>query len=566
MTAMLPEWTTACPDWEERIVKKKSLMPCKPLFPNVAEVALNVFNSLKVVDVTDSPEMGEIVREWVTEFAAAIFGAYDQESKRRLINEFFLLIPKKNTKSTIAAFIMLTALILNDRMSAELIILAPTKEIADNSFNPISDAIKHDEELAAMMNVSPHTKTITHLGTNATLKVVAADTNTVGGKKASWILIDELHLFQKMSTAGSMFREATGGRASRPEGCIIWLSTQSNEPPCGVFKQKLDYARDVRDGKIINQRFLSLLYEFPQYMVEDETYKDPSNFHIPNPNFGTSVDPEQLFDDFEKAKYEGEEDLKDFFAKRLNVQIGMNLRANRWAGADFWEVKERVLDLDKLIEKSSCITVGFDGGGLDDLFSMYVVGRDKDFRPLWRGWSMSWLHPIALERRKENKQLMEDFEKAGELKIVENIGEDVQQAGVIAKLIYDTGKMPEHAFGLDKLGMPSLLDGLLAAGIPQEAMLAVPQGYMLSGYATTTERKLAEGTFVPAKQGLVKWAVSNAKGKMSGNALMITKQESGKGKIDPVIAMFNAVALMSSNPEPVQQCDIDEYLDNMVMG
>lgn len=548
MTAKLPDWTTACPDWEKRIVKGQSLMPCKPLFQNVADVALKTFNSLKVVDVLGSPEMGEIVREWVIEFTAVIFGAFDQETKRRLINEFFLLIPKKNTKSTIAAFIMLTALILNDRLSAELIILAPTKEVADNSFNPIRDAIWADAELDAMMNVSEHTKTITHLGTGSTLKVVAADTDSVGGKKASWILVDELHLFQKKSNAGSMFREATGGLASRHEGCLIWLSTQSNEPPCGVFKQKLDYARDVRDGKIINKKFLSLLYEFPRHMIDSEEYKNPENFHIPNPNYGTSVDPEQLNDDYGQAQYAGEEDLKDFFAKRLNVEIGMNLRANRWAGADFWEAKERVFDLDHLIEKSECITIGFDGGGLDDLFSMYVVGRDKEYRALWRGWSMSWMHPIALERRKENKQRMEDFEKAGELTIVENIGDDVAEAGKIAKRIYDTRKMPEQGFGLDKLGMPALLDGLLEAGIPQEAMLAIPQGYMLSGYATTAERKLAEGTFVPSKQGLVKWAVSNAKGKMSGNALMITKQESGKGKIDPVIAMFNAVAIMSTNP------------------
>ncbi|MEX7508234.1 terminase large subunit, partial [Acinetobacter baumannii] len=103
MTAKLPDWTTACPDWADRIVKGQSLMPCKPLFQDVADVALRTFNSLKVVDVLDSPEMGEIVREWVTEFVAAIFGAYDKKSKRRLINEFFLLIPKKNTKSTIAA-------------------------------------------------------------------------------------------------------------------------------------------------------------------------------------------------------------------------------------------------------------------------------------------------------------------------------------------------------------------------------------------------------------------------------------------------------------------------------
>lgn len=550
MTAKLPDWTTACPDWEERIVQGKSLMPCKPLFQDVADVALKTFNALKVVDVMDSPEMGEIVREWVTEFVAAIFGAYNPESRRRLINEFFLLIPKKNTKSTIAAFIMLTAFILNGRMSAELIILAPTKEVADNSFNPIRDAIRADPDLDEMMNISEHTKTITHNGTAATLKVVAADDKSTGGKKASWVLVDELHLFQTMSSAASMFREATGGMASRHEACLIWLSTQSKEPPCGVFKTKLDYARDVRDGKVINKKFLPLIYEFPQSMIDSEEYKDPKNFHIPNPNYGTSVDPEQLEDDHEKALYAGEEDTKDFFAKRLNVQIGMNLRQGRWAGSDFWEEKERIMTLDELIEKSACITVGFDGGGLDDLFSMYVVGRDKDYRPLWRGWSMSWIHPIAMERRKENKQLMEDFEKAGELVIVENIGDDVDQAGAIAKRIFDTGKMPEQAFGLDQLGMPSLLDGLLAAGIPQESMMAVPQGYKLSGYATTAERKLAEGTFIPAKQALVKWAVSNAKGKVTGNAVMITKQESGKGKIDPVIAMFNAVALMSMNPEP----------------
>ena len=549
MTAKLLDWTTACPDWQERIVKKQSLMACKPLFPEVADVALNVFKELVLVDVVGSPKIGDITREWVYEFVAAIFGAYDQKNQKRLIREFFLLISKKNTKSTIAAGIMLTALILNSRLSAELIILAPTKEVADNSFAPARDMVKADAELSEMMNVSEHTRTITHLGTGATLKVIAAESEAAAGKKASWILIDELWVFGKRANAESMIREATGGLVSRPEGCIIYLTTQSDDVPAGVFKQKLDYAREIRDGNVKNKQFLPLIYEYPKPMLESQEYLDTNTWYISNPNLGASVDLDFLTNQWEQVQLNDENSKRDFLAKHLNVEIGMNLRANRWAGADFWENSERKLTLNQLIGKSECITVGFDGGGLDDLFGMYVVGRDKEDRSLWYGWSKAWIHPIALERRKENAPRMKDFEKQGDLVIVENIGDDVAEAGDIAKMIFDTGKMPEQGFGLDKLGMPSLQDGLIEKGIQIEAMVAIPQGYMLSGYATTTERKLAEGKFIPAAQPLMKWCVSNAKGKMSGNALMITKQESGKGKIDPVIAMFNAVAIMSMNPD-----------------
>lgn len=543
-------WSTACPDWEQKIAKGQSLMPCRPLFPEEAEMALDVFKSLIVTDVIGQPTMGEITRPWVFEFVASIFGAYSEDESRRLIREFFLLIPKKNSKSTLAAFIMLTALIMNDRGSAELIILAPTKEVADNSFIPIRDAIKADEELSALLNISEHTKTITHRSTNATLKVVAAESNTVGGKKASWILIDELHLFQKNAGAASMFREATGGLASRPEGCIIYLTTQANEQPCGVFKQKLDYARDVRDGIKQNNKFLPLIYEFPKQMIEDGEHLKKENFHIPNPNYGTSVDPVQLEDDFEQSRDGEESDFRDFLAKRLNVEIGMNLRANRWAGAEYWLQQSKKFTLDKLIEQSDVITCGIDGGGLDDLLGFAVLGRHAKSRKWWL-WNHAWCNKTAVERRKENAPKYADYEKEGSLTIVERIGDDIDQLAAIAKKCFDSGKLDK--IGLDPLGLGGLLDGLLDADIPEDKLIAVAQGFKLMGYILTTERKLAEGNLYHAGQGLMTWCVGNARAVVKGNGMMISKQESGVGKIDPLIATFNAVALMSMNPEQAEK-------------
>lgn len=555
MSSMSPIWTTACPDWEKKILAKESLIACKPLYPDEAEMALNVFKKLTLVDVAGKPKVGEVTGQWVFDFVGGVFGAYDYEKNERLINEFFLLISKKNTKSTLAAGIMLTAIILNDRHSAEFIILAPTKEVADNSFKPIRDMIREDPKLNALFSVSEHTRTVTHRKTKATLAVVAADTGSVGGKKGAYILVDELWIFGKRANAEAMLEEATGGMASFPEGFLIWLSTQSDEPPAGVFKKKLDYARKVRDGEIDNPSFLPLLYEFPQSMIDDESYLNPDYFYVTNPNLGRSTHIRYLLNKYEQAKESGADSVQIFLAKYLNVEIGMNKRADRWAGADFWMLSayKDKLFVESILDLSEICTIGFDGGGLDDLFGMAVIGRDKEDRSKWYCWNRAWAHPIALERRQEIAPALKDFEQDGDLVIVQNVGDDVRQAAQICRRIYDAGKLPEKAaIGLDKLGMPSLQDGLLEE-IPFELLIGVPQGYQLSGYVQTTERKVAEGKFLHAGQRMMNWCVGNAKGVYQGNAMTIRKQESGKGKIDPLIATFNAVALMSANPEAAAQ-------------
>lgn len=545
------QWTTSLPDWESRIVTRQSMVPVKPLFPEVAADAMDVFGALRMVDGDGSPLMSEACLPWVNELVAALFGAYDPVRKRRLITNYFLCVSKKNGKSMIAAAVMLTALILNTRASGEFIILAPTKEAADNAYKPIREMILADPELSARFQEQQHYKTVTDRLNRATLKVVAADSATVTGKKAIGVFVDELHEFGKSAKAAAMLTEATGGITSRPEGFVFYCTTQSAEPPAGVFLDKLSYARKVRDGKVKDPRFLPVIYEFPMQMLEDRAYENLDNAYITNPNWGVSVDADVISQKLQEAAEAGEHRVRDIRAKHLNVEIGLNLRSDRWAGADFWEQQgqlELTFTLDDLIKRSEVVTMGGDGGGLDDLLGQYAIGRCKTTRR-WLGWAHAWAHPSVLERRKEIAPRLRDFAAQGHVTLVKRIGEDVEQFAANVALVYKSNLL--YKIGIDPSGIGGILDAMLQADIPEDRIIGITQGWKLNGPIKTAERKLAEGVFVHSAQPLMAWCVGNAKIVPSGNAVIITKQASGTGKIDPLMAMFNAIELMSLNPEPM---------------
>ena len=550
------DWSTACLDWAERIKTGRSIIPA-PLFPEEAERGLAVLRELKLVDVPGSPTIGECCAPWVFELAASVFGAYDPESGRRLITEWFVCVPKKNSKSSIAAAIMMTALVLNWRQSAEFSVLAPTVEVANNAFAPARDMVQRDDELDVLMHVQTHIKTITHRESGAALKVLAADQNTVGGKKSVGTLVDELHLFGKMASAENMFREALGGLASRPEGFVIWLTTQSDEPPAGVFKQKLDYARAVRDGKIIDKSFVPIIYEHPPEMVESGEAMKLENMDMVNPNMGFSVDRVFLEREYKKAEQAGPESLRGFMAKHANVEVGMNLRTDRWPGADYWHDQARGVTLDEIIARCDVIDVGIDGGGLDDLLGLSVAGRDAETRE-WMCWHRAYAHPSVLERRKSEAARFQDFARDGDLILVNRVGDDLDDLARIVSSIEESGKLDK--VGIDPAGVGGILDALVQAGIPAEKVVGVSQGWRLGGAIKTTERRLAEGGLVHDGSPMMAWCVGNAKVEPRGNSILITKQASGFAKIDPLMALFNAVSLLSLNPE--SRGNIQDFLSN----
>jgi phage terminase large subunit-like protein len=367
----------------------------------------------------------------------------------------------------------------------------------------------------------------------------------------------------------------------------------------------------VRDGKIVDKRSLPVIYEFPRAMVKSKAYLKPENFHVTNPNLGLSVDAEWLADELRKAQDADDPaaGLNLFLAKHLNIEIGQNLRTDRWAGADSWEAAaDPTLTLETLLARCEVVVAGIDGGGLDDLLSLIFIGRERVTRR-WLAWGRSFVHIKGVLRRKGSAAQLIDFAKAGDLVVVDNEGpiewhrlaaiverEDGRELGpgrtaigagsgeisassseveksivedaepVAAPVPPDIALLVElcvlvdqagllYGVGIDPAGVGMIVDALAAKNIFPETegqltrVHAISQGYKLMGAIKTAERKLEDGTLVHAGQPIYAWAVGNAKTELKGNALTITKQLSGAGKIDPVMSLFDAVSLMSLNPE-----------------
>ena len=550
------DWKTSRVDWQERILAGQSLMPDGlPLFPEEAEKAMAMFRALKLIDVPYHPTLGDVSRSWVLDWAQAFFGSYDAETGRRLIRYWFLLISKKNGKSSLAAGIMLTALIRNWRDSAEFLILSPTIEVANNSFFPARDMIRHDDELSRMFQIQEHTRTIIHRKSKATLKVVAADSETVSGKKAVGVLVDELWLFGHRNGADAMLAEAIGGLASNPEGFVMYLSTQSDKAPAGVFDQLLTRFRAIRDGQwadgkpMEDNRSLGVLYEFPRNMLDDESYRKPENWKITNPNLGASVDEQFLQDQFNKAEGSGEAQIRTFSSKHLNVQVDVALRNDSWAGARFWKRGiDTEITLDSLIARCEVLIIGIDGGGLDDLLGLCVMGRERGTKR-WLAWFHAYISPEGMERRKNNATVYDQYIKDGDLTLVAGLPDDLTATVALVKKIKLSGLL--GAVGADKMGLGQIVDALAAIGVTEELgnYVNVRQGIGLMPAFKALERKLTDGTFKHDGSKMMEWCVGNAKIAATSTATRISREDSGQGKIDPLMAGFNAAMLMEGNPK-----------------
>ena len=562
-------WSFACPDWAERLRDGRSIIPDLPLDQAAADRAVAIFDNLRLPDVPGQPFLREAAGEWQRDIVRAIFGSLDAETGRRWVAELLALIPKKNSKTTGGAAIALTFMLLNERPNADALLVGPTQEVADLAYQQVRGMIEADEEgvLRDRFHCADHLKTITDRRNGARLKVKTFDTRVMTGSKPVFCLLDELHVMSAYAYASKVVAQIRGGFIANPESLFVMITTQSDDVPAGVFKSELQQARAVRDGRLPSRRLLPVLYEFPEAMQADEAkpWADPANWSAVLPNLGRSITLDRLVEEFQSANEKGEHEVRLWASQHLNVEIGLALHAARWRGADYWQKAkaEDGLTLQHLIARCEVIVAGIDGGGLDDLLGLNLTGRERGSHN-WLSWSRAWVQEEVLTLRPEIAERLQDFAADGDLILCRDAQQDVEELADLIAEVHVAGLLPDaNAVGLDPAGVSAIVDALAARGIAGPMIIGVPQGYRLSGAVWGMERMLKNGKYRHAGQPLMAWCVGNVKPEQQGNAVLITKAGSGKAKIDPLMAAFDAFQLMARNPEASNGMSIDGWIESL---
>lgn len=597
-------WDLSCPDWRERLAAGRPLVPELPLFAGEAADGLAAFDECRLPDTLTPPgerppRLGDAAGRWFRDIVRAAFGSWDPVANIRWIRDIFCLAPKGSSKTTYSAGFILALLWLNRRPNCQGIFVGPTQAISSRAYDQTVGMIELEPAFKKRFKPIDHEKTILDLVLNVEVKVRTFDVNILTGEILIFALLDELHLLGRNVHTGKVLRQIRGGLDKTPEGLLLITTTQSDEPPIGAFRDELYHARKVRDGEFKGRTIrplLPVLYEFPEPIARDPArWQDPVNWPMIMPNLGRSVHLRDLQPDWETEKSKGEHAARIWASQHLNIQIGIGLRTDAWPGARYWERRtDPVLTLDELLDRSEVVTVGVDGGGLDDLLGLGVIGRCKTTKH-WLAWCHAWCHEGVLEERKSIAQHLRDFAAAGDLTIVganlladqlyaamRQASKRAREAGAPGWLAEDRAaiealraEIRDHGFpddirelvdivvrvkrlgllaevGADPAGLGLIVDGLAEerCDVTEEngLLFGVGQGYRLMNAIKTAERRLENGTLWHAPSRLMDWCVGNVKIEPTATAIRATKQNAGDAKIDPWCAMIDAVDRMSLNP------------------
>lgn len=220
----------------------------------------------------------------------SIFGFVDKYGKRK-IREAFVLVSRKNGKTSLAAAIELYMLIADGEGAPQIYNVANTLDQAMLGFNAALKMVRQSGEIARHVRKSED-----RLNCDLNfgyIKPIASNAFTSDGLDVHLAVMDEIHA----SRSREMYDLMIQGTAAREQPLIFQITTNGFVRN-SIFDTQYEYGAKWLNGEVQNDSFIAWMYE----LDDREEWTDEKAWIKANPGLGTVKTIDYMRQQVQKAK------------------------------------------------------------------------------------------------------------------------------------------------------------------------------------------------------------------------------------------------------------------------
>ena len=451
---------------------------------------------------------------WQIFIVANVFGWKKKSTGKRRYTYADVFVPRKNGKTTFAAVLALYCMMLDGESGAEVYAAAVDREQARICFEASKELIR-----VSMFSrlVKTYTSSLVYQKTASSYKPLSKETKNKDGLNPSCAVCDERHAWQ----TNEIFEVLKTGIGARSQPLIFSISTAGNDTSLPYFSD-IKFLKEVMLGiKEKDNHFIML------YTPDDEdAWDDPMTWHKVNPNYGVSLSPTYMENEYLEAKQKGGTVLAAFCTKNLNKWVDA---PTVWIADD--TVKENNHDLDESQLLGEECYVGIDIASKTDLTCASF------FFPKYKAFKYLFIIPEAKVIELEDRVDYRRWAEQGWVTVAP--GKVIDEEWYLERLKIELDKYNVKCIAYDPWGMWNMIQKF---GRYQEVLLEYQQSIRYMSVPTKWfESAVLKSELNFMHNPILRWNMQNVVIYTDPNANIKLDKARSRNKIDGVVATVNAV-------------------------
>ena len=445
--------------------------------------------------------------------------ATDRTGKRK-INRAFLMLPRKQAKTFLAAAIVVLWLLGLGKQGQQVLSIANDKTQATLLYDMAKQIIEADHRLSALANPVKAIKRLTVESKHSFYQALSSESKTKTGYSPSLVIVDE---FQDI-TDPDLIKNITTGFGAREDYLTLFICTAGTrkDTPC---YQEYEYAKAIKAGTIKNPKYAAIIYETP----EDADWTDEAVWKKAMPAYGKFCKAATIRDEFELAKRlrSKENEFRQYYLNQWQIGGG-----HQWIKDSDWMANNSMplgdaeeytagVDLASVVDTSSLVLFGKNSSGLYDVIPFV------------------WVCEAQVDKRKTAEFDYRRWAEDGLLRVTPGNAQD--QELIFNDICQILTQYNVTKICIDRHGTQWMGPKMIAAGLPVEGM---GQGYVsMSEPLKQIERLALEHLLAHGGNEVMRWMASNSRLVPDSKENYRVEKRDREKKVDGIIALAMAVAV-----------------------